>query len=81
MCSLGTKQERTPTWYGMFLSSRRATETVDVMEYIWTGAGRKSAARTERFMLDEKTVNKNVRFEPRSNCTARVLRNRLPPGR
>jgi len=35
--SLGQKQERTPTWYGMFLSSGEATETVDVMEYIWTG--------------------------------------------
>lgn len=31
----GQKQERTPTWYGMFLKSGEETETVDVMHYIW----------------------------------------------
>jgi hypothetical protein len=33
----GQKQERTPTWYGMFLESGEETETVDVMHYIWNG--------------------------------------------
>jgi hypothetical protein len=33
----GQKQERTPTWYGMFLESGEETETVDAMHYIWTG--------------------------------------------
>ncbi len=33
----GQKQERTPTWYGMFLPDGSATETVDVMHYIWRG--------------------------------------------
>ncbi|MBO6575186.1 MAG: hypothetical protein JJ896_07220 [Rhodothermales bacterium] len=32
----GQKQERTPTWYGMFMPTGEATESVDVMEYIWT---------------------------------------------
>ena len=31
----GQKQERTPTWYGMFLSDGSETETIDVMHYIW----------------------------------------------
>ncbi len=31
------KQERTPTWYGMFLADGSETETIDVMHYIWTG--------------------------------------------
>ncbi len=33
----GQKQERTPTWYGMFLESGYKTESVDVMNYVWTG--------------------------------------------
>jgi hypothetical protein len=31
----GQKQEKTPTWYGMFLASGEETEPVDVMRYIW----------------------------------------------
>ena len=34
----GQKQEKTPTWYGMFLASGEETETIDVMQYIWSGA-------------------------------------------
>ena len=34
----GQKQERTPTWYGMFMPTGEKTEAVDVMQYEWTGA-------------------------------------------
>jgi len=33
----GQKQERTPTWYGLFTEGNRETEAIDVMEYYWTG--------------------------------------------
>ncbi len=33
----GQKQERTPTWYGMFLENGDKTATVDVMHYVWNG--------------------------------------------
>ena len=33
----GQKQERTPTWYGMFLEGGERTEAVDVMRQAWTG--------------------------------------------
>lgn len=33
----GQKQERTPTWYGIFLETGEETESVDVMHYIWNG--------------------------------------------
>jgi hypothetical protein len=33
----GQKQERTPTWYGMFLADGSETEAIDTMHYIWTG--------------------------------------------
>lgn len=31
----GQKQERTPTWYGLFLENGEETEVVDVMHYLW----------------------------------------------
>jgi hypothetical protein len=33
----GQKQERTPTWYGMFLENGNKTETVDAMHFLWKG--------------------------------------------
>jgi len=33
----GQKQERTPTWYGLFLETGEETKTVDVMHYEWSG--------------------------------------------
>jgi len=33
----GQKQERTPTWYGLFTEKGRETEAIDVMHYFWEG--------------------------------------------
>lgn len=33
----GQKQERTPTWFGMFTAEGHATEVIDVLEKAWTG--------------------------------------------
>lgn len=33
----GQKQERTPTWYGLFLASGESTPSVDAMQLLWTG--------------------------------------------
>ncbi len=70
----GQKQERTPTWYGMFLPSGEATETVDVMEYLWTGNW--PAVRSPQLdglWLDGKTAQENVRLNAGQNCAAKVL--------
>ena len=34
----GNKQERTPTWYGLFLASGEETPAVDAMHYVWKGS-------------------------------------------
>lgn len=57
----GQKQERTPTWYGLFLESGEETETIDVMHYIWNGewpANR--TTRLDSMLLDGKLPNENV---------------------
>ena len=33
----GQKQERTPTWYGLYTEDGLENEVVDVMQYLWTG--------------------------------------------
>jgi hypothetical protein len=33
----GQKQEATSTWFGMFLKSGERTESVETMQYLWTG--------------------------------------------
>ena len=42
----GQKQERTPTWYGLFTEHGQETEAIDVMEHVWTG--RRPAVRAPR---------------------------------
>jgi len=34
----GQKQERTPTWYGLFTENDEETEAVDQMHYFWNGS-------------------------------------------
>ena len=69
----GNKQERTPTWYGMFLSSGEETAPVDVMHRIWTGAWPANRCpRLEGAWLDGKTAPQNVRLVAGQIYTAKV---------
>lgn len=57
----GQKQERTPTWYGMFLENGQRTESVDVMEHAWTGKWpRQRAPRIERLTLNARSAEDSV---------------------
>jgi hypothetical protein len=57
----GQKQERTPTWYGMFLASGEATEVVDVMHKIWTGDPRANTApRVSKIALNGRNAFEDV---------------------
>jgi len=52
----GQKQERTPTWFGMFLEDGASTESVDVMHRIWTGASPSNRApRVAALTLDGRS--------------------------
>ncbi|MBD0778684.1 hypothetical protein HPE56_12855 [Maribacter sp. ANRC-HE7] len=69
----GNKQERTPTWYGIFLEDGKETESVDVMHYIWNGTW--PANRTPQivsYSIDNKTALDNVILKPNQVAHAKV---------
>jgi hypothetical protein len=69
----GQKQERTPTWYGMFLEDGSATETVDYMQYAWTGTWPANRSpRVESLRLDGKRAEDSVVLAPGQRVAARV---------
>jgi hypothetical protein len=61
----GQKQERTPTWYGLFLESGDETGSIDVMNYLWTGTWPENRAPE---IVDIKLAGKsrfdNIRLNP-----------------
>ena len=60
----GQKQERTPTWYGMLLADGSKTETIDVMQKIWTGSWPANRApQVSDIRLDRKDAADNVTLE------------------
>lgn len=72
----GQKQERTPTWYGMFLENGNITETVDAMHYIWKGNWPGNRCPTIRsFTLDERNAYDNITLKAGKHYTAAVLSN------
>ena len=69
----GHKQERTPTWYGMFLDSGEATPAVDVMQYLWTGTWPAiRSPQLEGAWLDGKTAYQNIHLNAGQSYPARV---------
>jgi len=42
----GQKQERTPTWYGLFTENGEMMEAINVMQYFWTGKWPRNLAPT-----------------------------------
>jgi hypothetical protein len=61
----GQKQERTPTWYGMFLDSGEETESIDVMHYIWNESWPENRSpHLDSMSLDGKTAYENITLAP-----------------
>ncbi|MDP3353637.1 MAG: glycoside hydrolase family 2 TIM barrel-domain containing protein [Flavobacteriaceae bacterium] len=69
----GHKQERTPTWYGIFLENGDETESVDVMHYIWNQKWPKNRTpRIESFVLNQKTAYENIMLQADNKADAVV---------
>lgn len=67
----GQKQERTPTWYGIFLENGNETEAVDVMHFLWSQAWPENRSpQIEAFYLDDKTAYQNVILKSGNQSTA-----------
>ena len=67
----GQKQERTPTWYGMFLADGSETEVIDLMHYIWNGEWPENRApQVGPLRLDGRANGEDVILAPRSRVAA-----------
>lgn len=65
------KQERTPTWYGIFLEDGKETEAVEVMHYVWSGAWPEvRTPQIKSFTVDNKISNDNVVLNANQECLA-----------
>jgi hypothetical protein len=69
----GQKQERTPTWYGMFLETGEKKESVDVMQNLWTDTWPDNRSpHLLSFTLNGKTAYDNLYLRPGVEIHAEV---------
>ena len=69
----GNKQERTPTWYGIFLEDGSETESVDVMHFLWNGEWPTNRTpKIKSFHLNNKTAYDNVNLNANSEYVANI---------
>jgi hypothetical protein len=67
------KQEYTHTWFGMFLADGTRTETVNVMQYLWSGRWPENRApRIEGITLDGKAAAESVYVKPGTEHSIKV---------
>lgn len=70
----GQKQERTPTWYGIFTARGEESEVADVMHYLWKGRyPLNKAPHVYSFQLNDKKASQNIYLKPAGNYSASVL--------
>lgn len=61
----GNKQERTPTWHGLFSPKGRATEAVAVIESLWKGRETQSSCpRIGPILLSRHSASDSLVFQP-----------------
>jgi hypothetical protein len=67
----GQKQERTPTWYGVFTDKGEESEVVDVMQYLWSGNWpANKAPHLYSLQLDNKKAIDNIYLTPGASVNA-----------
>src|SRR5690625_709442 len=70
----GQKQERTHTWYGMFMENNDPIEVVDSMQYNWLGKWpEKRSPGIRDYRLDGKTALDSVYLAPGQHVEAQVI--------
>lgn len=61
----GQKQERTPTWYGLFTEKGEESEVADVIQFLWSAAWPKNKApHLYSLQIDKKKAVDNVYVKP-----------------
>lgn len=69
----GQKQERTPTWFGMFMPDGNETEAVDVMHYVWNGKWPENRSpRLNDFTLNDQRALDNIKLTAGNDYSAKV---------
>ena len=69
----GQKQERTPTWYGIFNKDGRATAVLDELTLFWRGSYPNNRAPAITSMtLDQKVSTDNVSLKPNQIYSSQV---------
>jgi hypothetical protein len=69
----GQKQERTPTWYGIFLKSGETTAVLDELTRYWTGNYPETRApQVDDIKLNGKNAVENVYVSSGARCVAKV---------
>lgn len=69
----GQKQERTPTWYGMFLKDGSQTERIDEMTRYWTGAYPSNRSpQVHEIRINGLLPEKNIYLTPGQQAVAQV---------
>jgi hypothetical protein len=67
----GNKQERTPTWYGVYLEDGKETESVDVMHFVWNNKWPENRTpQIVSYTINGKTAYENVMTEVGKSYTA-----------
>ncbi len=61
----GQKQERTPTWYGLFTEKGEESEVMDIMQFLWSAKWPvNKAPHIYSFQLDQRKVTSNIYVKP-----------------
>jgi Glycosyl hydrolases family 2, TIM barrel domain len=70
----GQKQERTPTWYGLFTEDNKPTEIIDVMHLIWKGEWPENRApQLDSMHLNSLSAYDNIKLEKTQTYNAQVF--------
>lgn len=69
----GQKQERTPTWYGMFNKDGKAIAVVDELQHFWTGKYPENRApKVSSMTLDGKVSTDNITLSANQSYQVQV---------